>query len=286
MAMLRICRHHFRKVFFSKRTLFAAIIAGTLVHLFSSPFRDLCQSSNLKATLLPLFTLIGDNYMASGLLFCIFIWLTSGVPYKDSSYNLIIVRSDFKSWCGGTIAYLILMSLVYWLYVLIVSIVVMLPYLEFSLQWGDFYMALNRGAGNSMIGLFFTFSKKTQTLLCASQALAISFSLHVLLSILLGLVQFMMNLRNGRVPGNVIALAIVLFDFCFQGLGMPYFVYYFSPVSLCCVDLLDFTGTTPYPSVAYAYGLLLVSNGLLGVGISWSKGVQQLLRRRIRIWKS
>ena len=62
------------------------------------------------------------------------------------------------------------------------------------------------------------------------------------------------------------AFAFVLFDFCFYGLGMPYAVYYFSPVSLCNLNMLDAYNTTVFPSVTYAFALLGSLNVLLIAG--------------------
>lgn len=99
MGTIRMGRYLFYKSFFRARTLMAAVLTFAIVHLFSVPFRDLCKDANLFAAVLPLFTLLGDNYMASGLLFCIWIWFISSVPYLDRSQNLILVRCGYADWC-------------------------------------------------------------------------------------------------------------------------------------------------------------------------------------------
>lgn len=145
----------------------------------------------------------------------------------------------------------------------------MQPYIYLSADWGEFYLALNRGAGNSMIGMFFEFSKKKQMLLSAWQATLVSWSLHWLVSVLLAMVVFRVNLNRRTSSGNLFALMLVFFDYCFRGLGMPYMIYYFSPVSLCNLDLLDLTNTTSRPSMLYAYSLLVLVVAVLALSIRY-----------------
>ena len=74
---------------------------------------------------------------------------------------------------------------------------------------------------------------------------------------------------------------IIVFDSCFQGLGMPYVVYFFSPVSWVNLNMLDMTKTTPLPSVPYAY-IGLIALCVLLFGLLLPRGTHALRRGGVR----
>lgn len=98
-----------------------------------------------------------------------------------------------------------------------------------DLGWGRFYMSLNRGAGDRLVAMNFIFSKKLQQLMTPAKALLLSWSLHFLASVFLGLTVCLINSRARHAGGGFIALMIIVFDSCFQGLGSPMWFTIFRP---------------------------------------------------------
>lgn len=251
--VFRTCKYYCHKSILRQKCLLAMLLALAVVYIFATPVRDVCKDSGLSASMLPFFVMIGDNYIANGILFCIWIWIIENVPYKDASEDMIMIRCSHSSYVVGVILHIMALSLLYWAAILIYSFIVMMPFVEPDFGWGTLYMALNRGAGNSSIGMGFIFSKKLQQLLTPVEATIMSWTLHCLISVFLGLIVCLVNSHVKSVGGSIFALVLVIFDYCFRGLGMPYAVYYFSPVSWSNLNMLDMTKTTPFPSVLYAY---------------------------------
>ncbi len=263
---IRACSYYCHKALLRRRSLLALLLSLATAYLFASPMRDACASVGMKASILPFFVFMGDNYLASGILLCIWVWFIESVPYRDASEDLVKIRCDHTSHTLGIFLHIAALSALYWGILLLVSVLVMLPYVELDLGWGAFYMALNRGAGDRIVGMSFVFTKKLQQLMTPAKAVLLSWSLHFLASVFLGLTVCLINSHARRGGGSIFALMLVLFDFCFRGLGMPYVVYYFSPVSWVNLNMLDMTKTTVFPSVSYAFtGLIALCVILVGL---------------------
>lgn len=253
----RACKYYCYKALLRQKNLLAMLLALSVMYMFATPMRDVCEKSGLNVSILPFFVFIGDNYLASGILLCIWVWIIENVPYRDTSEDMIMIRCSHSAHVYGVTLHIAALSLLYWLIILIYSVLVLVPYIELDFSWGILYMALNRGAGNSSVGMGFIFSKKLQQLLTPAKAIIMSWTLHFLVSVFLGLVVCLINSHKRYVGGGIFALMLVVFDSCFHSLGLPYVVYYFSPVSWVNLNILDMTKTTPFPSVSYAYiGLL------------------------------
>lgn len=262
----RACRYYCHKVLLRQKSLLVLLLALSTAYLFASPMRDACASYGMKASILPYFVFMGDNFIANGILLCLWVWLIESVPYRDASEDLVKIRCDHTSHVFGLFLHIAALSALYWAVMLLASVLVMLPYVELDLGWGAFYMALNRGAGDRIVGMSFVFSKKLQQLMTPAKAVLLSGSLHFLASVFLGLVVCLINSLARRGGGGLFALMLIVFDSCFRGLGMPYVVYYYSPVSWVNLNMLDMTRTSRLPSVSYAFsGFILLCVLLLGL---------------------
>lgn len=269
---LRACKYYCYKALLRQKNWLAMLLALSVMYMFATPMRDVCENSGLTASILPFFVFIGNNYLASGILLCIWVWIIENVPYRDASEDMIMIRCSHSAHVFGVTLHITALSLLYWLMILIYSILVLIPYVVSDFGWGTLYMALNRGAGNNLIGMGFVFSKKLQQLLTPTEAIIMSWALHFLVSVFLGLVVYLVNSRERYVGGSIFALMLIIFDYCFHGLGMPYIVYYFSPVSWSNLNTLDMTKTTPLPSVSYAYIGLLTLCALMVVRLLLHRG--------------
>lgn len=278
---LRACSYYCHKVLLRQKSLLVLLLSLATAYFFASPMRAACASYGIKASILPYFVFMGDNYIASGILLSLWVWFIEGVPYKDASEDLVKIRCSHTSHVFGMFLHIAALSLLYRVMIFVFSILVMLPYVELDLDWGTFYRTLNRGAGNYMVAMNFIFSKKLQQLMTPATAVLLSWSLHFLASVFLGLVVCLINSHARHGGGGLFALMLIVFDSCFQGLGMPGVVYYFSPVSWVNLNMLDMTKTTPLPSVSYAFhGLMILC--ILLLGLLLPRRAPALLRREVR----
>lgn len=262
----RACSYYCHKALLRPKCLLVLLLALATAYFFASPMRDACAAYGMKASILPYFVFMGDNYIANGILLCLWVWFIESVPYKDASENLVKIRCDHTSHVLGLFLHIAALSALYWAVMLLASVLVMLPYVEPDLGWGAFYMALNRGAGDQLVAMNFIFSKKLPQLMTPAKAVLLSVALHFLASVFLGLAICLINSHARHGGGGLFALMLIVFDSCFRGLGMPYVVFYFSPVSWTNLNLLDMTKTTPFPSVSYAFvGLIALCVLMIGL---------------------
>ena len=265
MVTLRIASYHFKRYFFRIRTLFAFAFAFILIDYYLQNFKAVCVAQNAEFTILSLFLYLCDHYVCSGCLFWILIWMFSDAPFLRAQ-TFLQIRISRAAWIAGLTLFITAVCAIFWLCVALFSAIIMMPYADPSLEWGALSETLNRGIGSILIGGRFHFTRKLQLLYSALEAFFMEFGLHMLVSLFLIFVAININMLNTKLSGNIAAFAFVLFDFCFYGLGMPYAVYYFSPVSLCNLNMLDAYNTTVFPSVTYAFALLGSLNVLLIAG--------------------
>lgn len=78
----RACSYYCHKALLRQKSLLVLLLALTTAYLFASPMRDVCASFGMKASILPYFVFLGDNYIANGILLTLWVWLIEGVPYR------------------------------------------------------------------------------------------------------------------------------------------------------------------------------------------------------------
>lgn len=265
MVTLRIASYHFKRYFFRARTLFAFAFVFVLIDYYLQNFKTVCAAQGAEFTIISLFTYLCDNYVCSGWLFWILIWMFSDAPFLRAQ-TFLQIRISRALWIAGLVLFIAAACAIFWLCVALFGTIVMIPYVDPTPAWGALSETLNRGIGSVLIGGKFHFTRKLQLLYSALEAFFMEFGLHMLVSLFLIFVVININMLNVKLAGNIVAFAFVLFDFCFYGLGMPYAVYYFSPVSLCNLNMLDAYNTTVFPSVVYAFAFLGALNVLLIAG--------------------
>lgn len=187
------------------------------------------------------------------------VFLFSDAPFINKNQPYIILRSKRISWVLGQILYIVMASAIYFLFLMLVSILVLLPYATFATNgWGKIIHTLAQTDAGAQIKLQFGITKEITTFYSPFEAFGLSFLLHWGAACFLGLILFVINLNFNRMLGLVGGGVILFFDLLVTNMLSPTF-YHFSPVSLSRLSVLDPMGVSLFPNLTYPFVFFSVS---------------------------
>lgn len=135
MSSVRCMANHFRKWPRSPRIWMVFLIMMTYcTPYFTTTIRQFCQDYDAACTgwLLPLALTVENRrlwiMLLPMLLFC-------DAPFLDEQQPFLIVRTGRLRWGAGQILYIFAASAVFYLVSFLIMALMLLPYLEFSLDW-------------------------------------------------------------------------------------------------------------------------------------------------------
>lgn len=205
--------------------------------------------------------------LAMTAVFCCFIMLLfCDAPFADSHTPFVIIRTGRRNWAIGQLLYIVLAAFVYALFFLMVSVMVLMPNVRWSAEWGKVLrtIAANPGiADNYGIKLTIFADLSILDMFSPIEATLISFGLFWLTSVFIGVLIFCGNVVIGRMGGLVLAGIFLCISFFSAYLGPltlgGYWVRYLSPISWCSMYSLNW-GTSGEPvSPSYAVISLLAA---------------------------
>jgi len=219
---------------------------------------DLTDRTGIRTNPL-IFPFFSNNPVKQLILLAGIIFLFSDAPFINKNQPYIIIRSKRISWVLGQILYIVMASAIYFLFLMLVSILVLFPYATFATNgWGKIIHTLAQTNVGSQIKLQFGITKEITTFYSPFQAFGLSFLLNWGVACFLGLVLFVINLKFNRMLGLVAGGVILFFDLLVTNMLPPTF-YHFSPVSLSRLSVLDPMGVSMFPKMAYPFVFFSVS---------------------------
>ncbi len=182
------------------------------------------------------------------------VLMFSNAPFKSKDSLFCVIRTGYTRWCVGQLVYIVAASFIYTVSLFVLTNICCIKTLGYSMGWGKTFSTLQVAGGFK-----YPISSKIQIQYTPSEALLHTMLLIFILSVLFGLISFLMSSVFGRSSGVFVTVALVLLarmpDFC----QYPAAVAKFSPCSLTQLNLVDKLGISAYPSLAYAYTALGIS---------------------------
>ncbi|WP_043934333.1 hypothetical protein [Bacillus sp. EB01] len=255
-----VCYQNFRKWPSNYRVWVIAILLTILTHNFTKEIMDFSQDINIDVS--PwLFPFLFTQKFIKLLFFFPLILLFCDAPFIDDNQPYIIARSGRIPWSIGQIGYIIIASAFYFIFLMVISILINLPTIQFSMEWGKVLGTLANTNASVVVGLKTVITSSTLHYFSPFQAMWFSFLLSWMAGIFLGLLIYLINsLTNTRIFGVLTASFFLVLDAAVTGKSH---LYSFSPLSWSNLDRIDIEGTTLMPSITYIY----VSFALLIVGM-------------------
>lgn len=193
------------------------------------------------------------------LLFC-------DAPFIDNHTPFIIIRSGRSSWLNGQIMYIACSSLIYLAFFLISSVLVLVPNVAYSGDWGIIIKTLASDSSlpaRYHLNVTVFFSEAIIKDFTPWQAILISCVLFWLTTVFTGLVIFTFNLLSGKASGLFVAGSLICMTY-FSGVqGRLVFgdwIAYLSPLSWVSMHNIRWGSPMPYmlqPGIFFVLGTLI-----------------------------
>jgi hypothetical protein len=174
----------------------------------------------------------------------------------------------------GQLLYIVVASALYVSFLIIMSMLVLLPYIEFTTDWGKVLSTLSQTNASSYSSLPIYYS--LQQNYSPTQALLLSALLLFLITVFIGLVMFVLNLSTQRAIGIVGGFLLAFLPSLLHRSGAPQH-YYFAPTTWADLGIMSISDISLYPSISYAIIVLLSLNIILmltGILISRRQSIE------------
>jgi hypothetical protein len=259
---LHVCAYSLRKLATDYRLWISIVLLLALTHMFTEGYGQFCQAVDMKMS--PwVFPFLYNSKYVKILFFAPLLLLFCDAPFIDSTQPYVICRSGRIAWSVGQLLYIVVLSALYFLFLLAVSCLFILGSVEPSLEWGKVLGTLANTDAAGKLDLLCFVNNQVLSYFTPLQATWFTFLLSWLVGIFLGFVIYALNSLTGtRSLGVVAAAFFLVLDSAV--VGIPLLIRW-SPVSWSSISNIGIGEFSLYPSYPYVMAVLLVALGILAV---------------------
>ncbi|MCT2536726.1 hypothetical protein NC661_14165 [Aquibacillus koreensis] len=188
------------------------------------------------------------------LLFC-------DAPFNDRHTPFVLIRTGRRNWIIGQILYIVFASAIFTIFTFITSIIVLIPNIQFSIDWGILIKSLasDPSIAPTTVTVFFNPGLLSTAPITATIGSIFHF---FTVAVFIGVVILFFNLLFKQMMGVVVAGVFIALSFFVLYIGNIIFgfkIYYFSPVSWMSISYSGWSDSGSFPSPIYAISVLLLS---------------------------
>lgn len=221
------------------------------------PIRTMMEATGVSATPYLFPFLFSDSYMGFFILAGGAI-LFAEAPFWSGEQNGVLVRTGRTSWILGQLCYILFASFLYLAGVLILSILVLMPKLQFPNTWGSIWNTIAQTDATIEYNMNLEVSYYIISRYSPVEAMIIQFLLGLAVVVFIGVLFFFLNLNFGRKTGIVIVSVMVLFTIRIN--SFPKWIYWLFPTTWanleCMTQEFHSIGPTLYQAEA---GIILLN---------------------------
>lgn len=275
-SILSISIQNIRKWQTNYRVWIIAVILLIIIHSFSEDIALISNYLGIKSSQWVYPFLYTQFYMK--LLFTLpVIMLFCDAPFIDENQIFVLIRAGRTKWTLGQILYIIMSSAIYFMFIIVATLIFGQQHTEWSPEWGKvIHTIAETNIASSLECHFLYIPKMVVDYFTPLQAIFFTFLLSWLSGILIGLIVYAINLiSKTKSVGVIIGSAIVVLS-CFVENESANFLH-FSPISWNTLNLIDVGGKTNYPTFQYCitvYSISILTLIAAIIAISKKKAIQ------------
>lgn len=221
---------------------------------------------------------ITSDYICQLVIMAGAVALFCDAPFNSDIQKYILPRAGRSPWAAGQCMYIIALSFLYVLMILLISILSLLPNLEFRDGWGKVWGTLARSMAIRQYGIQFIVDDYLVGAYTPIQATALSFLLSFECCVWLGLLTYFLNYVTRGYWGTFISAGFVLMDITVANEWLPWF-YKISPVTLAQLQALKGSNSIYQVDLDYALWFFGVSIVCLLTGCIIVPKIQSVRRK-------
>ena len=177
-------------------------------------------------------------------------------PFENSLHISIIMRAGRSAVTFGNVIYIIFLSVLYYIFIIIASVLPFVFNISWTFEWGDAIGTLSMYPSENVIAII---SSKITMYFTPLQAMWFTFILSVINSVFLGLLIYALNsITKTRFMGTFVAVFFILCEPLSRNIVD---LMWFSPVSWSNIDYLSISNTDKLPTFNFAisfYSLIII----------------------------
>lgn len=236
------------------KNLAVLLCMGCFLLYYLGGIRGYLASAEETVSVQELFLAMMNTHYTAMTVWVGYLLVICDIPYSEKGIYPYLLRTSRKSWLFGQIFYLFLVTVVYFLYVALVLVVAIIPYISFRISWtGAFVKMLNapwRCGIKNQFSFTFSLIKNNQQYVVVGQQLF----LCLLVSMGIGMLTMAIHMlwRNG--PGILVGAVALACDYLVTVvLDTMMGLRYLSPLTLSRIAALSTSANDrTNPSFLYA----------------------------------
>lgn len=249
--VLQICGNSIRKSLYKPRIYLAFLMVAFLMLDFSDKLKTFSQLVDVPVSpwVLPFFAGNTGNQifivLGALLIFC-------DAPFLNPNSYMQIVRCGRKRWFWGTMLYIWVQSMIYAAGLFLLSVALLLPRVRFMTGWGKVLGTLTQTAAGSVVSMrqldYYVIAEFTPL-----QALFLVLTVICLNGVLVGVLNYALNLWIKNGSGTIASALLVLSPLLLTKLVPEEIAHYFAPPVWMDLTLCSWNGYGDYASPLYIY---------------------------------
>lgn len=273
-SVMCICKYQMEIQYKDLRTRAVFLMLFLYMGGLLSPLRDFSKmiDQGISLWLFPVFT---NDMVCSMILFCFWCILVCDTPFRNKGYLYYVGRTGKLIWMFGQLLFLLVFSAIYMFSIQIFSMILSLPHLIFTAEWGKTLGTLAYTDASLSFPMPFSLPGSLMSAMSPLEATVYSMLLAWMAAFLLGTVILAINYIGKTTIGAVCAIALVLFDITVNNV-LDWIWLRYSPVSLTRLSLL--MGRFTYINAAWALkfltGITLITIGAVLICVKTRKGLE------------
>ncbi len=195
--------------------------------------------------------------------------LFSDLPFQDTQQTFLLARSGKRGWIFSQVLYVILVSIVYFLFVFIFFCIITIPYLKFDYNdWGKIIKTIAAANASDKFGIRIRVSQGALSDFSPIEGFLYSFGIGVFTAIVLGMINLTFNLII-KARSGIIATGILIFMYMFVSYvnAISLKMFYFSPLGWCSLNMADKYGRSVLPDISFIVLTLTIVFLLLNIAL-------------------
>lgn len=254
--ILGVLGDNLRRLLINPRFYISLILVTILMHQIIGPIRIFCSETGISIT--PwIFPHVVQWYFIQNIILIGVVLLFCDAPFFNEGTPFLIMRSGRGNWIKAQLLYVMAASFICCFSLLLISILLTAPYIDFSLEWGKIINTLAQTDASNQIGTV-KLDYKILQLYHPVQATALSFFISWLVVSFTGILMLTANLFGRRIIGAVLGTALSFTPYFAMTFTNLYIGYYVSPPTWMDITLLADTGYSSYPSASYIFSFLVI----------------------------
>lgn len=252
-----ICRDSLYRTVCNCKLYVALFLVSVLFYQFIAPVREFSEMVGIKVNgwLYPFLTMYKFIQVV---IIVALTFVLSDNPFDDGVNEWLILRAGRKNWIVGKIGYTFIVSLLMSIICFLISILMLIPQLQFENRWGKVLGTLAQTDASAVAGTIYP-DYQLQVSLNPIIACLYSVTMTFAVMFLAGMLILLFNMIFEKAVGQLVGFGIAFLAMFAPNFSNLFAAYYFSPASWMDISFITNRELTKYPTASYVAIFLSVA---------------------------